>query len=276
MKKIDENRFPNAVNLFWFCRQALELRSGKDLRVIDQDVGAILDYDPADCSHWKKGKKNIRSIDVMKTIANHLDIDERTVIDLSQGRVTLDEATAELKSSDVPALSILAEQVIGQGGECELEKKAWVAKILKVEDQVIEFVSTLHEKGNIRQAPVYLPEVYRLLPQMKGKDFGFDPFMGDVSSAGRSMQTTNPTSRFLGAMGLFKKMIEHGEFDLAEESGVGLHYLSYVFAVELLLPRHLFIQQAMMMHPGSDMVQQLANSFWVSKAVVNYQLKKII
>ena len=63
-------KYPNSANLFQFCRKVLDHKFG-GIRVIDQDVGQILGFDPADCSHWKKGKKNIRSIQAMKSIATH-------------------------------------------------------------------------------------------------------------------------------------------------------------------------------------------------------------
>ena len=59
MKKVEANRYPHSATLFRFCKEALEIRYDGNVKVIDQDVGAILGYDPADCSHWKKGKKNI-------------------------------------------------------------------------------------------------------------------------------------------------------------------------------------------------------------------------
>src|SRR5690606_16358596 len=65
------------------------------IRVIDQDVGQILGFDPADCSHWKKGKKNIRSIQAMKSIAEHLGVDEKLVVDVAAGDIEETEAFFE-------------------------------------------------------------------------------------------------------------------------------------------------------------------------------------
>ena len=76
MKRSTEIKYPNSANLFQFCRKVLDHKFG-GIRVIDQDVGQILGFDPADCSHWKKGKKNIRSIQAMKAIADHLGVDEK-------------------------------------------------------------------------------------------------------------------------------------------------------------------------------------------------------
>src|SRR5690606_14899741 len=68
-------------------RRVLDHKYG-GIRVIDQDVGQILGFDPADCSHWKKGKKNIRSIQAMKNIAQHLGVDEKLVVDVAAGDVS--------------------------------------------------------------------------------------------------------------------------------------------------------------------------------------------
>ena len=54
MKKDVPVKYPHSASLFQFCRQVLDHKFG-DVRVIDQDVGQILGFDPADCSHWKKG-----------------------------------------------------------------------------------------------------------------------------------------------------------------------------------------------------------------------------
>ena len=87
-------KYPNSLNLFQFCRRVLDHKFG-GIRVIDQDVGQILGFDPADCSHWKKGKKNIRSIQAIKTIADHLGVDEKLVVDVASGEISDCEAFHE-------------------------------------------------------------------------------------------------------------------------------------------------------------------------------------
>jgi len=57
MKKADENRYPHSADLFRFCKEALNIKHNFEVKVIDQHVGAMLGYDPADCSHWKKAKR---------------------------------------------------------------------------------------------------------------------------------------------------------------------------------------------------------------------------
>src|SRR6478672_5469831 len=104
MKKTAENRYPHSATLFRFCKEALEIRYEGNVKVIDQDVGAILGYDPADCSHWKKGKKNIRALATLRSIADHLSIDERLLIDIAGGKVGLEEAVFEFRGYGAFAL----------------------------------------------------------------------------------------------------------------------------------------------------------------------------
>ena len=56
MKETTPSKYPNASNLFKFCRKILDDKYD-GVRIIDQDVGQMIGLDPADCSHWKKGKK---------------------------------------------------------------------------------------------------------------------------------------------------------------------------------------------------------------------------
>ena len=60
------------------------MRYAGNIKVIDQDVGSILGYDPADCSHWKKGKKNIKTLGVFQSISRYLNIDKDCLLALLQ------------------------------------------------------------------------------------------------------------------------------------------------------------------------------------------------
>ena len=57
MRKTEPMKYPHSASLFNFCKEVL-LHEKNRKRVIDQDVGHIIGYDAADCSHWKNGKKN--------------------------------------------------------------------------------------------------------------------------------------------------------------------------------------------------------------------------
>ena len=95
MKNVKPDMYPHSAALFRFCKQALEMRYAGNIKVIDQDVGSILGYDPADCSHWKKGKKNIKTLGVFQSISRYLNIDKRLLIGITSGTVPLEEALFE-------------------------------------------------------------------------------------------------------------------------------------------------------------------------------------
>ena len=83
MSGIMESRYPNSAVLFQFCKQVLHIRYEHNVKVIDQDVGAILGYDPADCSHWKKGKKNIK-FDSLKVLMSDNKLKETFIKELQE------------------------------------------------------------------------------------------------------------------------------------------------------------------------------------------------
>src|SRR5210317_2210482 len=97
MKKVEVNRYPHSATLFKFCKEALEIRYEGNVKVIDQDVGSILGYDPADCSHWKKGKKNIHALSTLRSIADHLSLDENLLVEIAAGKIGLEEALFEYR-----------------------------------------------------------------------------------------------------------------------------------------------------------------------------------
>ena len=66
MKKISENKYPKSAKLFTFCRKALSLKYQGNVKIIDQDIGAILNFDPADCSHWKRNNQTIVDGEIFK------------------------------------------------------------------------------------------------------------------------------------------------------------------------------------------------------------------
>ena len=55
MKKTAENRYPHSATLFRFCKEALEIRYDGNVKVIDQDVGAILGQHTRE--HGRRGKR---------------------------------------------------------------------------------------------------------------------------------------------------------------------------------------------------------------------------
>ncbi len=61
MRKAIPAKYTNSVALFKFCQRILYIQrsSGK---INDQEIGQILGFNPSDCSHWKRGEKNVKSV----------------------------------------------------------------------------------------------------------------------------------------------------------------------------------------------------------------------
>ncbi len=293
MKKIEANRYPHSATLFKFCKEALEIRYEGNVKVIDQDVGAILGYDPADCSHWKKGKKNIRSLTTLRSIADHLNIDERLLIDIASGRIGLEEAVFEYKGYGQFALS---------GRHLESLKKEFFKnptrwqtegtlrsfeELFDIDRSAIgRLANVVTEAGTFKEAPIYIPEVYNLYPSIsiQSNESQEQPLITTYSGEGDMFQTRitfrgpemRPYVRFLAAKELFKHLVrsKHAaatRFANAPEEVLDIQ--SNIFAGMLLVPGTLLRKEVEAIDSSLDIVVQLADVFWVSKALMNQRLR---
>ena len=292
MKRVETNRYPHSAVLFKFCKEALEMRYDGNVKVIDQDVGAILGYDPADCSHWKKGKKNIRSLTTLKSIASHLNIDERLLIDIASGRIGLDEAVFEYKGYGAFAL---------QGKALENFKKEYFKNPAKWQGEgshasfeelfdcnrpaIVKLVESIVEAGGFTEAPLYIPEIFQLYPNIKLENVTELNTQLEITRSGEgdALETSvrwrgemRPYMRFLILKELFKHLcmsrnkIAQAFFNTPEEV---LDINANIFAGLLLVPGHLLRKEVEKVDSSLDVVIQLSDIFWVSKSLMNQRLK---
>src|SRR6185312_12282519 len=98
MKRSGAVKFPNSVQLFKFCQKVLMSQRGS--KVHDQEVGSILNFNPSDCSHWKRGEKNVRSVFSLAKLAETLAVETTLIHDVASGAVGLDEAFYEWTESN--------------------------------------------------------------------------------------------------------------------------------------------------------------------------------
>ena len=293
MKKTAENRYPHSATLFKFCKEALEIRYEGNVKVIDQDVGAILGYDPADCSHWKKGKKNIRALATLRSIADHLAIDERLLIDIASGKVGLEEAVFEFRGYGSFAL---------QGRSLENLKKEFFKNPTRWQNDgstkpfeelfdtdrpsIVKAAEAVIKAGNFTEAPIYLPEVYNLFNGLNlVADDTIDRAIIEetAESEGKTITTIRyrgpelrPFVRFLLAKELFKYLArtQHAAFQRFKDSPVELMDIqANIFAGLLLVPGKMLRKEVEVIDSSIDIVQQLAETFWTSKALMNQRLR---
>lgn len=290
MDKVQNTRYVNSINLFKFCKKALEHRYNGSVKVIDQDVGAIVGYDPADCSHWKNGKKNIKSLTTIKTLANHLNIDERLLIDLATGEIKLEEALFEYKGYGLFSTNTKFIEHIKK--EYFRDSNAWTNdsgsdNIFAIKRDVIaSIVNGILESGNFNESPIYLPEVFQLYPNLNlvAIDNLDEPVKVIENTEGNAYYVTvqyngtemRPYIRFLIAKEIFKYICNSNEqgteiFKRMHTKIFDIH--ANIFAAMLLIPTKLLKQEITKIDNSFDLVTQLANTFWVSRSLMNQRLK---
>lgn len=296
MKKDMAVKYPHSANLFQFCRKVLDHKFG-GIRVIDQDVGQILGFDPADCSHWKKGKKNIRSIQAMKSIAKHLGVDERLVVDVASGEMTEWEAfyeytgygdfTPDPKVLDTAKKEFYRRNANSWGKDKEQDFK----KQFEVnEPEINRIVRQIHETINFHEAPLYLPEIVAAFPDLamragdKNPEKNEDPIAVLEPEAGKILieypmdVKMRPYIRYRIAKamaGFFLKKYLPAP-DSTEHSSYINEVQTNLFAAKLLTPAYLIRKELANLDAAKDIVAQLADVFWMSKTFMNGRLKEIL
>lgn len=294
MKKVEANRYPHSATLFRFCKEALEIRYEGNVKVIDQDVGAILGYDPADCSHWKKGKKNIRALATLRSIADHLDIDERLLIDIASGKVGLDEAVFEFKgygsfSLGGKSLESLKKEYFKNPDRWqsdEQQSKSFEELFDINRPAVASIVSQVIQKGQFSETPIYIPEVLQLFPNitLQACDEIDAPIKVESEGSQEQLKTVikykggemRPYVRFLVAKELYIFLCRSLNPIASTMSHVPSEILevqSNIFAGMLLIPAELLKVEVSKVDSSLDIVMQLAETFWVSKAMMNQRLR---
>ncbi|MEI8025957.1 MAG: ImmA/IrrE family metallo-endopeptidase [Pseudomonadota bacterium] len=295
MKKMAENRYPHSATLFRFCKEALQIRYTGGVKVIDQDVGAILGYDPADCSHWKKGKKNIRSYSTIRTIADHLNVDDRLLVEITAGKVGLEEALFEYRGYG--NFSLTGKSLENVRKEYFTNPQRWqqtdsvqrtsFEDVFRVDRPAIEaIVEKIVAMGNFIEAPIYVPEVFQLFSNIKIER---DESMGEAvrvinDGQGVNLRTVvrykgmegRPYVRFLMAKELFLFLVRSGNQmvrHLQQASSEIIEIQANIFVENLLVPSRMLGAAIQAADPTKDLVQQLSETFWVSKTFMNQRLR---
>lgn len=298
MKKDVGVKYPHAANLFKFCRRVLDHKYG-GIRVIDQDVGQILGFDPADCSHWKKGKKNIRSIQAVRNIAKNLGIDEKLVVDVATGDVGEAEAyyeysgygtyTIDARFSEGAKKEFYRHYANSWNKEREIEFKN---RFTPDEAKIDRLVNEIHQRINFSEAPLYLPEIIANYPEISLRPSEEVDNPDPAQAVRIEMRENNkmvvtyqggsemrPYIRYLIAKALayhFNPRRESESEALKEFDDYIYEVESHVFAAKLLAPTYLIRKEMKQITVAKDVISQLAESFWVSKTFINHRLRTIL
>jgi hypothetical protein len=272
MKRSGTVKFPNSVQLFKFCQKVLMTQRGG--KVHDQEVGAILSFNPSDCSHWKRGEKNVRSVFSLAKLAEALTIEPTLVHDVASGAVGLDEAFYEWQESN--AFKTLVAKAV----------EAAPAEAAEARRRVEAFVAALHEQAEFSTPPLYVPEVMRFFAFVAMQP---SEMMDKLSRILRvkpgqyCIQYRKGDLKAQTRMGMVKdlaRIVFEGERDRFPELGAAspalVEYEETIFTAALLVPKAMMLAEMAKLDSRRNVVSELSSLFWVPKSLVCFQLSDIV
>lgn len=272
MKRSGAAKFPNSVQLFKFCQKVLMTQKGS--KIHDQEVGSILNFNPSDCSHWKRGEKNVRSVFALAKLSDALGIEPTLIHDVASGHVGLDEAFFEWSESN--ALSKVMTKI----------REIDPSKIKEIRERVANFVDQIHEQCEFVTPPLYIPEVMRSFAfistqsadmmdklsrilRMKPGQYSIQFKKGDLRPQTR-MSMANDLARiiFEGERGRFPEL---GQMDPEM-----VKFEELLFVASLLAPKKIVLAEMTKLDTRRNIVNELATMFWVPKSLVCFQMQDIL
>ena len=272
MKRPGVPKFPHSAQLFRFCQKVLAEQKGS--KIHDQEVGNILEFNPSDCSHWKRGEKNVRSVFALAKLAETLQLEPSLVHDLAMGSATVDEAYFEYKESQ--QFFFATEKV----------KKALTHEQLQnVRQRVMAFVENLHHRSDFATAPLYLPEVTRFFPFISTQPAEMMDKLTRILRTKPGQYTIQFKKGELKSqvrMGMTQdvaKILLTGERARFPELGASLavckEWEILLFTANLLVPKTLLLEELVKLDTRKNVVAELATLFWVPKSLIGFQLQDL-
>ncbi len=266
-------KFPNSLQLFKFCQKVLSDQKGK--KVHDQDVGSILNYNPSDCSHWKKGEKNVKSVFALEKLAKTLKVEVSLIHDIASGAIDLNEAYFEYQESK--HFDTYFKKAMERGPEF----------VRQTRQKISRFVEDLHSKADFKTPPLYLPEVLRFYPFITTQNLEMmdklsrilRPKPGHYLIQFRKGEL-KPQTRMSIALDLARILLEGERERFGTELGPLdkdlVAFERILFVAELLCPHTLLASELSKMDPRKNLMSELASLFWAPKSLIGFQIQDSI
>lgn len=272
MKRSGAVKFPNSVQLFKFCHKVLMAQRGS--KVHDQEVGSILSFNPSDCSHWKRGEKNVRSVFALAKLAETLQVEATLIHDVASGAVGLDEAFYEWQESNAYKAVVAKVQSFA------------APQVALVRNRVEGFAQAIHEQVEFTTPPLYIPEVLRFFSFVSTQATDMMDKLSRilrVKPGHYSIQfrkgDLKPQTRLAMVKDLARIVFE-GERDRFPELGAVdeslLEFEQVLFTAALLAPKNLLLGEMAKLDSRRNVVNELATLFWVPKSLIGFQLSDIV
>ena len=272
MKRSGAVKFPHSVQLFKFCQKVMMHQKG--VKVRDQEVGSILNFNPSDCSHWKRGEKNVRSVFALAKLAEALSVETSLIHDITSGSADLDEAFFEYQEARS------YRTLRGHSASVTPEK------IQEARETVLEFVYQVQQEANFETPPLYLPEVMRSFAFITTQPVEMLDKLSRILrvKAGQyCIQYKKGELKAQTRMSMVKdlaRIIFEGERERFPEFGQATQglavYEQQIFVANLLLPRGLLLSEMSKMDSRKNVIAELATIFWVPKSLVSFQLQELV
>ena len=272
MKRSGAAKFPHSVQLFKFCQKVMIHRKGEKVR--DQEVGAILNFNPSDCSHWKRGEKNVRSVFALAKLADTLKVETSLIHDVTSGSVNLEEAYFEfIEAQNLATL---------------IEKMAMMPKqeLHELETRVGDFVATIQAECDFTTPPLYLPEVMRAFAFVSSQPVDMLDKLSRILRVKANRYCIQfrkgdlkPQTRMSMVKDLARIVLQ-GERERFPELGpLVQEHLSIeelIFTANLLIPKSMLKEELTKLDSRKNVISELSALFWVPKSLVGLQLQELI
>jgi hypothetical protein len=273
MKRSESTKFPNSIQLFKFCQKVLMHQRGNK-RVNDQEIGNILDYNPSDCSHWKRGEKNVRSVFALAKLAETLKVEPNLIHDLASGSAGLDEAYFEYQEGQ--SVAAIIEKARAAGTEAMNHCR------MRVES----FVTQLHAQSQFTTPPLYLPEVVRFFSFVQMQPIEMIDRLSRVLRTRPGQYVINYRKGDLKSqtrMSVLKdlaRIVFEAERSRFPELGTAneplLSYEQLLFISNLLVPKTMLRDELSRLDTRRNIVSELAALFWVPKSLIGFQVQESV
>lgn len=272
MRRSGVIKFPNSVQLFKFCQKVLSDQKGG--KVHDQEVGGILNFNPSDCSHWKRGEKSVKSVFALAKLADELKVEISLIHEIASGHANLEDAYFEYQENRG------FRDVFRQTAALDQSK---IAEIMQSVDQLIK---KLHANAEFFTPPLYLPEVLKFFPfltlqptemldrlsrilRKKPSLYVIHFKKGELKSQTRMSMTKDLAKIiFQGERERFDELLPLDKDFVAFEEAY--------FTLNLLAPKAMLLEELAKIDSRKDVIQELSNLFWVPKSLICFQLQDLV
>lgn len=272
MKRSGAGKFPQSVQLFKFCQKIMMHRKG--VKVRDQEIGSILNFNPSDCSHWKRGEKSVRSIFALQKLADALSLETSLIHDVASGASNLDEAFFEfLESGAFKTATTLFQNTDAQ-------------TLQQIRERTSEFVAILHKECEFSTPPLYLPEVLRAFAFITTQPTELMERLSRVLRTKPGQYTIQykkgelkPQTRMSIVKDLARIVFEAERSRFPELGALDPQVVvleEVIFTANLLIPKGLLLDEMAKLDTRVNVVAELANLFWVPKSLVSFQLQDLL